>query len=86
MLDAKIELIRGLIPLGLMHVHELLDEEVRSLAGERYARGECYAGVRHGSNPSSVRLGGQRLPIRVPWVRGEEREVPGGVARLGRGG
>ncbi|MGQ0594756.1 MAG: transposase [Gammaproteobacteria bacterium] len=75
-LDAKVELIRGLIPLGLMHVQELLDEEVRSLAGERYVRGEGYAGARHGSNPGSVRLGGQRLPIRVPRVRGEEGEIP----------
>ena len=28
-LDAKVELIRSLVPLGLMHVEELLDEEVR---------------------------------------------------------
>ena len=27
-LDAKVELIRSLVPLGLMHVEELLDEEV----------------------------------------------------------
>jgi hypothetical protein len=51
-----------------MHVQELLDQEVRSLAGEGYARGEGYAGVRHGSNPGSVRLRGQRLPIRTPRV------------------
>ncbi len=37
-LDAKVELIRSLVPLGLMHVEELLDEEVTALAGERYAR------------------------------------------------
>ena len=37
-LDAKVELIRSLVPLGLMHVEELLDEEVMALAGERYAR------------------------------------------------
>ena len=36
--DVKIEMIRSLIPLGLMHVHELLDDEVKELAGERYAR------------------------------------------------
>ena len=36
--DAKVELIRSLIPLGLMHIEELLDEEVTALAGERYAR------------------------------------------------
>ena len=32
--DAKVELIRSLIPLGLMHIEELLDEEVTALAGE----------------------------------------------------
>ena len=26
--DAKVELIRSLVPLGLMHIEELLDEEV----------------------------------------------------------
>ena len=36
--NAKVELIRSLVPLGLMHIEELLDEEVTALAGERYAR------------------------------------------------
>ena len=36
--DARVELIRSLVPLGLMHIEELLDEEVTALAGERYAR------------------------------------------------
>ncbi len=39
-LDARVEAIRALIPLGLMHVNELLDQEVTALAGERYARKE----------------------------------------------
>ena len=75
-LDAKVELIRGLIPLGLMHVHELLDDEVVALAGPRHARHDGGAGMRHGSNPGTVRLAGQRVPIRVPRVRGEAREIP----------
>ena len=29
--DAKVELIRSLVPLGLMHIEELLDEEVTAL-------------------------------------------------------
>lgn len=66
--DAKVELIRGLNPLGLMQEQE----EARSLAGARYARGEGYARIRHGSNPGSLRLGGQRVPIRLLQVRGEE--------------
>ena len=37
-LDAKVELIRSLVPLGLVHVEELLDAEVTALAGERDAR------------------------------------------------
>ena len=65
--DAKVELIRSLIPLGLMHIEELLDEEVTALAGERYARKDpSVGGRRHGSNPGTVGLAGQRVPIRVP--------------------
>ncbi len=54
-LDAKVELIRSLVPLGLMHVEEVLDEEVTALAGERYARkAASIGGRRHGSNPGTV--------------------------------
>ena len=45
-LDAKVELIRSLVPLGLMHVEELLDEEVMALAGARYARKDAAVGGR----------------------------------------
>ena len=70
-LDAKVELIRSLVPLGLMHVEELLDEEVTALAGARYARkAASVGGRRHGANPGTVGLAGQRVPIRVPRVRG----------------
>ena len=76
-LDSRVELIRSLIPLGLMHVQELLDDEVRALAGERYARKDAgTVARRHGSNPGGVRLGGQRVPINVPRVRGRGGEVP----------
>ena len=78
-LDAKVELIQALIPLGLMAVSQSLEAEVRALAGERYRRGDGLPGlVRHGSNPGSVRLGGQRVPIRVPRVRNLAKgsEVP----------
>lgn len=69
-LDAKVEAIRALVPLGLLHVKELLDQEVTALAGERYARkAASIGGRRHGSNPGTVGLGGQRVPIRVPRVR-----------------
>jgi putative transposase len=75
-LDAKVELIRGLIPLGLMHVHELLDDEVVALAGRRHARNDGSVAMRHGSNPGTVRLAGQRIAMRVPRVRSEQGEIP----------
>lgn len=44
-LDAKVEAIRALIPLGLMHVKELLDQEVRSWRGSvSPARRQRFAG------------------------------------------
>ena len=67
--DAKVELIRSLIPLGLMHVEEMLDDEVTALAGARYARKDAVSRRRHGSNPGTVGFAGQRVPIRVPRIR-----------------
>jgi transposase-like protein len=59
-LDPRVELIRQLIPLGLAEVGRKLEAE----------------GVyRHGHNPGSVRLGGQRHPVRVPRVRDRAGEV-----------
>ena len=75
-LDPRVELVRQLIPLGLAEVGRMLDEEVEELAGRRHARkAEAEAGYRHGHNPGSVKLGGQRHPVRVPRVRGPAGEV-----------
>ena len=69
-LDAKVELIRSLAPLGLLHVEEVLDEEVTALAGERYARKDAsVGGRRHGSNPwaggpARADTGAEDLPCR----------------------
>ena len=53
-----------------MHVEELLDEEVTALAGARYARKDGpIDGRRHGRNPGTVGLAGQRVPIQVPRLR-----------------
>jgi transposase-like protein len=75
-LDSRVELIRNLIPLGLMQIFEELDNEVKALCGERYERKNEEVGRRHGSNPGSVRLGGQKIGIEVPRVRGERSEIP----------
>ena len=78
-MDVRIEVIQALIPLGLLHVEEVLKSEVKALAGKRYQRGtERKKHVRYGSNPGSVRLGGQRIGIQVPRVRNQHsnKEIP----------
>jgi len=78
-LDAKVELIRALIPLGLNVARQMLDDEVVHLAGARYRRDGGQPGLaRHGWNRTSVRLAGQRVPLRAPRVRNlvEGKEVP----------
>ncbi len=51
-LDARVELIQAVIPMGLEAVNELLQQEVSQLAGERYRR--------EGGIPGCARWGGQR--------------------------
>ena len=76
--DAKVELIRSVVPRGLMHSEEVLDEDVTALAGERSARkAPSVGGRRQGSHPGTVGVAGQRVPIRVPRIRHvTESEIP----------
>ena len=77
-MDVKLQLIQELIPLGLMHVGEVLKEEVRALAGDRYKRNGvpghaclCVARrqVRWTRQWGSVYIGEQKLPIFYQRVR-----------------
>jgi putative transposase len=69
-MEGRIALIQELIPLGLKAVNDVLQEEVRSLAGGRYSREGVAAGVdRWGSQPGSVYLADQKVGIQVPRVR-----------------
>ncbi|MBI3766933.1 MAG: transposase [Deltaproteobacteria bacterium] len=78
-IDTKVTLIQALIPLGLLHVAESLQQELELLTGPRYARHGGQPGlVRHGRQAGSVYLADQKVPIHVPRVRDRERnqEVP----------
>ena len=67
--DTRVELIKALIPLGLMHVREELEREVERLAGRRYERDGMPGIVRWGSQWGSVYLGEHKVPVRYPRVR-----------------
>src|SRR4030065_328176 len=68
-LDVKAALIGELIPLGLMHVNEMLQEEVRELAGGKYKREGLPGHDRWGAQRGSVYIGEQRIPLSIPRVR-----------------
>lgn len=63
---SKIALIQMLIPIGLKAVEEVLQEEVSSLAGEKYSREGTV--TRWGYNPGSVYIGDQKVAVQVPRV------------------
>ena len=67
--DVKVEMIQSLIPIGLRYVQEVLEEEVRQLAGERYQRDGLPGHDRWGEQEGSVYLLDHKLPIMVPRVR-----------------
>jgi transposase-like protein len=78
--EIKLQLIQELIPLGLMHVRDILQDEVRVLSGERYKRSGRRGCVRWGKQWGSVYIGDQKVPIPYQRVRdrreGKEVELP----------
>lgn len=74
--DVIISVIQELIPLGLQAVAKELQNEVKDLVGQRYQRGR--ENSRWGSQPGSVYLRDQKVPIMVPRVRNTKipQEVP----------
>ena len=67
--DVKAELIQMLIPIVLLHVKKLLEEEVKQIAGEWYKRSGLPGYDRWGKQGGSLYLSDQKLPIMVPRVR-----------------
>lgn len=68
-MDIKLELIQDLIPLGLMHVGDILKEEVEVLAGDRYKRNGVPGHVRWCRQWGSAYIGEQKLPVLYQRVR-----------------
>jgi len=85
-IDVKLHLLSHYAEMTRLLAAEIMDEEVETLAGERYSRDKPCGGRyrRWGHNPGSIRIGGERvpsagIPAHVPRVRdveaGEERPL-----------
>jgi transposase-like protein len=77
-LDSRLALIQELIPLGLMHIKEELQAEVKMLAGDKYKRNGLAGHDRWGKQRGSVYVKDQKVPITVQRIRDtiNEKEVP----------
>ena len=73
--DVKLAMLQRSTEVIRVLAASILEEEVRMFAGERYAREKPHGGryVRWGSNPGSIRVGTERVPMQVPRVRNQEQ-------------
>ncbi|MBI5562768.1 MAG: hypothetical protein HY894_07970 [Deltaproteobacteria bacterium] len=74
-LDAKAAIIQELIPLGPMHILEVIEEEVVSLAGDRYRRNGRLSYDRWGRQKGSVYINDQRIPIKYQRARNTDNNT-----------
>lgn len=78
-LETKIHLLCHHMKLAKLLVEEMIEEEVIDMAGPRYSRGnKPHNGrySRYGTNPGSVRLGDEKVPIRVQRMRDNDTDEP----------
>ena len=71
-IDSGQLLLSLLLPTAVKEVFRRLEAEAEMLCGRRYERGNEY--VRWGTEAGSIYLGGQKVGIRRPRVRGPEGE------------
>lgn len=71
----KLSLLKNYHEISLMLIQEILDDEIRQYAGERYSHTKPHDGrySRWGSNPGSVWLGEEKVAIDVPRLYDNEQ-------------
>ena len=81
--DAKVELIRSLVPLGLRHIEELLDEEVTALlASATPAKPRQSAGAVMGATPGRSGWPASACRFACPgFAMSRSARFPGGRTR-----
>lgn len=74
--DETLSLVLNHLELSRHAAQHLMEREVAELAGERYSHQKPHGGrySRWGSNPGSIGVGGQRLPLSVPRMHDNENE------------
>ena len=75
-LELKLELLQNQIKLSQILIENILETEVQELSGERYSHDKPNEGRyrRWGTNAGSVRIGEEKVRIKVPRVIDKEAE------------
>lgn len=63
-IDVQYELFKSFVDISKLHYNNLVSEELKIKAGSKYERGKRYS--RWGSNPGSIRIGEEKVPVEVP--------------------
>jgi len=71
-IDVQLSLLNHHLDLCKLLINYILEQDVHSFTGERYKNDPERRFTRWGYNPSSVKLGDQRLPVQVPRVFDKE--------------
>jgi transposase-like protein len=73
-IEVKLHLLRHYAEMARLLAGEIMDEEVETLAGQRYSRDKPHGGRyrRWGCNPGLICVDGERVPVDVPRVRDVE--------------
>jgi transposase-like protein len=63
-IEMQYELFRNFVDIAKLHYNQLVEEELDKKAGKKYERETRYS--RWGSNPGSIRIGEEKVPVEVP--------------------
>lgn len=63
-IEMQYELFKNFVDIAKLHYNNLVSQELKAKAGEKYERGKSYS--RWGSNPGSIRIGEEKVPVEVP--------------------
>jgi transposase-like protein len=74
-IDPQATLLELVVGTGLQVLQQLLEEDRAAICGMRYRHDEARVASRGGTTPSSVVVGGRRVVVARPRVRGQDGEI-----------
>lgn len=76
-LETQLSLFSNFLEVAKILANQMLEDEVKEKAGERYDREKPSSGrySRWGSNPGSIRIGEEKVKIKVPRIHDNQKMV-----------